>query len=211
MSRGKRSASDRVTERRCIASGNSCDPRDMIRFVVSPENVITPDILGKLPGRGIWVSAQRENLEKAAKKDLFRRAAKADVSLPEDLSALVERRLAAHIVELISLARKSGQAVAGYEKVKSWLEKGEARVLIQASDGSARGKGKLRPPGGNDSLIDVLTSAELGLAFGRENVIHSALATGGLSGRVVEEAARLKGLRKSNGALATGKVKRPDE
>ncbi len=102
------------------------------------------------------------------------------------------------MVELISLARKSGRAVSGYEKVKDWLIKEEARILIQASDGSGRGKSKLSTPY-KGKFIGCLTSNELGMAFGRETVIHAALASGGLSKRVVDEAQRLQGLREMVG------------
>ena len=44
-------------------------------------------------------------------------------------------------------------------------------------------------------FIGILTAGEMGLAFGRERAIHAALAAGGLTKRVVEEAARLSGLR----------------
>ena len=111
----------------------------------------------------------------------------------------VERQLARRVVNLISLARKSGDAVAGYEKVKSWLDREEARVLIQASDGSTRGKSKLSTPYKGD-FIGWLTADELGLAFGRQTVIHGALGSGGLAQRVVEEAQRLKGMRLGNDA-----------
>ena len=67
--------------------------------------------------------------------------------------------------------------------------------MIQASDGSVRGRSRLRPPAGSGSYVGVLTASELGLAFGRENVIHGALAGGGLAKRVVGEACRLSGLR----------------
>jgi hypothetical protein len=109
------------------------------------------------------------------------------------------------VVNLISLARKAGAAVAGYEKVKDWLAKDQAEVLIQASDGSERGKSKLRPPGGSGRYIGCLTARELGLAFGRENVIHGALAGGGLTIRVVDEAAKLSGLRENDGGNARRK------
>jgi hypothetical protein len=107
------------------------------------------------------------------------------------------------LVDLISLARKSGHAVSGYEKVKDWLQKEAAQVLIQASDGSERGKSKLSTPYGG-SFIGWLTANELGAAFGRETTIHCALASGGLTQRVVDEAQRLKGLRITDG----GKVNR---
>ncbi len=205
MGRGGRNKDRNVSERRCVASGKVQPTTGMIRFVVGPEGEIVPDVLGKLPGRGIWVTAERAALEKAVAKNLFSRAAKQQVAVPEGLIDDLERQLARRVVDLISLARKAGRAVAGFEKVKSWLNSGEARVLLQASDGSGRGKSKLRSPDGKGSFIGILTGSELGLAFGRENVIHGALASGGLTTRVVEEAAKLSGLRGNVGGTSTGK------
>ena len=187
---------DRSTgaERKCIATGEVQPKFGLIRFVVGPDQQIVPDILGKLPGRGIWVSAQHETLAKTIAKGLFSRGAKQTVSVPGTLISDIESQLARRVIDLISLARKSGQAVSGYEKVKDWLSKETARVLIQASDGSARGKSKLSTPYGG-SFIGWLTADELGLAFGRQTAIHGALASGGLTSRIVEEAARLKGVR----------------
>ena len=182
------------TERKCIATGEVQPKFGLIRFVVGPDQHIVPDVLGKLPGRGIWVSAKYETLAKAVSKSLFSRGVKQAVSVPDTLISDIETQLARRVIDLISLARKSGQAVSGYEKVKDWLSKETARVLIQASDGSARGKSKLSTPYGG-SFIGWLTADELGLAFGRQTAIHGALASGGLTSRIVEEAARLKGLR----------------
>lgn len=185
-------------ERKCIATGEVQPKHGLIRFVAGPDGVIVADLLGKLPGRGVYVSADRAALEKAAGKNVFGRALKAPVQVPASLVADVEQQLARRVVDLISLARKSGAAVAGYEKVKSWLDKEEAEVLIQALDGSGRGKSKLSTPHFG-FYVGCLTADELGMAFGRQTVIHAALASGGLAQRVVEEAQRLQGLRKSNG------------
>ena len=181
-------------ERKCIVTGE-VQPKDgLIRFVVGPEGQIFPDLAEKLPGRGIWVTSTREAIGTAEKKKLFSRAAKQPVTVPEGLADMVEALMVKRVCELLALARKSGDAVAGYEKVKDWLAKEEASTLIQASDGSGRGKSKLSTPY-RGHYIGWLTADELGLAFGRETVIHAALGTGGLSKRVVEEAARLRGLR----------------
>ena len=185
-------------DRKCIATGEVQPKYGLIRFVAGLDNEVVPDILGKLPGRGIWVAADRDALDLAVRKRLFSRGAKAQVTVPEGLVAEVERQLAHRVVELISLQRKAGKAVAGYEKVKSWLQMEEAEVLIQASDGSGRGKSKLSTPHFG-TYIGWLTADELGLAFGRQTVIHGALASGGLTQRVVEEAQRLKGVRKNEG------------
>ena len=185
-------------ERKCIATGEVQPKHGLIRFVVGPDNQVYPDILGKLPGRGIYVAADRAALELAIKKKAFSRSAKQPVTLPDGLVDEVEQQLARRVVELISLQRKAGKAVAGYEKVKGWLRTEEAEVLIQAVDGSGRGKSKLSTPH-YGHYIGWLTADELGLAFGRQTVIHGALASGGLTQRVVEEAGRLKGVRVNEG------------
>ena len=188
-------------ERKCIATGEVQPKFGLIRFVVGPDDQIVPDIAGKLPGRGIWVAADRLALQKAVDKKLFAKAARQAVQVPEGFADLVEALLVRRVVDLLSLSRKSGHAVAGYEKVKDWLIKEEAQVLIQAIDGSGRGKSKLSTPHFG-TYIGWLTAGELGLAFGRQTVIHAALASGGLTSRVVEEAQRLKGLRRNDGGDA---------
>ena len=193
-------------ERKCIATGEVRPKESLVRFVIAPDGSAAPDIAGKLPGRGIYVAPERGALETAARKGLFSRAARQAVHVPDDLPALVETLLARRVVELVSLARKSGDAVGGYEKVKDRLARGDVRALMQASDGSARGKSGLSTPEGG-TYIGWLTSDELGQAFGRQTTIHAALGYGGLTQRVVQEAARLKGLRVSGGETARRKGK----
>jgi predicted RNA-binding protein YlxR (DUF448 family) len=207
MTRGGRDKSGDEAERRCIVTGEAKPKEGLIRFVVGPDGVVVPDVLGKLPGRGMWVTADRAILEKAGKGQ-FSRSAKTPVTVPEGLADEVERQIARRVIDLIAMARKAGIAVCGFEKVKSWLAGNEhVRVLLQADDGSSRGKAKLWTPEGA-RYFDCLTAQELGLAFGRQSVIHGALATGGLSNRVVEEAAKLKGLRANDGGdPAAGKEK----
>ena len=205
MSRGGRDKDrEAPSERRCIVTGDVQPKRGLIRFVLDPEGVVVPDLAEKLPGRGVWVSADRAAIDKAAAKGLFSRGFKTPVKTPEGLSDLVEAGMARRVVDLVSLARKAGRAVAGFEKVKSWLAAGQAKVLLQASDGSDRGKGKLWTPEGG-RWFGCLTAAEMGLSFGRDHVIHGALAPGGLTNSVIEDASRLTGLRERDGGVAAGK------
>jgi uncharacterized protein len=203
MTRGGRNSVRDDPERRCIVTGETGPKQGLVRFVVGPGDVVVPDILNRLPGRGMWVTARRSVLDEAG-RGRFSRAARAQVSVPDDLSAQVEAGLLRRVTDGVALARKAGLAVAGFEKVKDLLAKGEAKVLLQASDGSERGKGKLWTPTGG-RFFGCLTASELGLAFGRERVIHAALAAGGLTTRIVEDAARLSGVREDGGGSATGK------
>ncbi len=195
MTRGGHKDERGDPERKCIVTGESQPKAGLVRFCLGPDGQIVPDIPGRLPGRGIYVTAGRAEITRAAAKGLFARAARQPVKVPGGLADLVEALLLRRVQDLLSLSRKAGEAVTGYEKVKELLTKGQARVLIQASDGSERGKTKLRAPEAENSLITCLSAGELGLSFGRERAIHAALAAGGLTPRVVEEAARLSGLR----------------
>src|SRR6056297_885204 len=122
-------------ERKCIATGEVQPASGLIRFVVGPDGQIVPDVAGKLPGRGIWVSADRAALDLAVKKKLFSRAARQQVGVPEGLADLVTTLVRQRVIDLLSLARKSGQAVAGYEKCRELAMADEMAVLIQAADG----------------------------------------------------------------------------
>jgi uncharacterized protein len=204
MTRGGKQDDKDGPERRCIVTGEVQPKAGLIRFVVGPDGQVVPDILEKLPGRGMWVTASRDALDKAGKGQ-FSRSAKAPVQVAPGLADEVERQLVKRVTDLIALARKAGLAIAGFEKVKAALDHGSVRVLLQASDGSERGKTKLWTPTGA-RYFGCLTSIELGLAFGRQSVIHGALASGALSDRVVEEAAKLRGLREVDGSdSAAGK------
>ncbi|EKE44625.1 hypothetical protein OCGS_1463 [Oceaniovalibus guishaninsula JLT2003] len=211
MTRGKPAPAPDEPERRCLATGEVNPRRGLIRFVVGPDDAVWPDVANKLPGRGMYVAAEREALDMAVKKRLFSKGAKRQVVVPDDLVASVEAALVRRVIDRLSLARKAGAAIAGYEKVKDWLGKDQAGILLQASDGSERGKGKLHRPGGRGSYFDILSARELGLAFGREHVIHAALAAGRLADLFRDDAVRLSGVRAGDGVPSdgvAGKVKK---
>lgn len=200
MSRGGRKKDQDEQDRRCIVTGETDGKYGMIRFVLGPDQTVVPDLAEKLPGRGIWVTSGRDELDKAAARNLFSRAAKSQATVPEGLVQMVEDALTRRVIDMISMARKAGLAIAGYEKVKDWLSRGQAKVLLQAVDGSERGKGRLWTPEGG-RWFGCLTAQEMGLAFGRSHVIHSALAPGGLTKKVIRDAGRLSGLRGHDGSL----------
>ena len=204
---GQKTHNDEHT-RRCIATGNIQPRAELIRFVLSPNGIVTPDLSERLPGRGIWVSAQSSAIKTAINKNLFSRAAKSQTIIPNELLKLIEDLLLKRVINLISLARRNGSAICGFEKTKGMLISGKAVVLVQALDGSEPQKRKLRPPNGQNTYISCLKAAELGLAFGRDYVIHAALAEGGLTKSVKREFLRLARVR-GEGAII--KAKQLDE
>ncbi len=195
MTRGGRTKERDAPERRCVATGARGPKDPMIRFALSPDGVVTPDLAERLPGRGVWVSAERAAVEKAVRKGLFARGFKCAARAPEDLLAQVEALLARRAVDALGFARKAGLAVGGFDKTRARLREGPVAALIEASDGAEGGRAKLRPLAAGAPVVSALAAQELGLAFGREFVIHAALDRGGAADRFVREAQRLAGFR----------------
>jgi uncharacterized protein len=173
------------------------DEARLIRFVPGPDGVVVPDLARKLPGRGVWVAADRASVETAAKKNLFARAAKAKVSAPAALADSIESLLRRRLLAGLGLARKAGEITSGFEKVSQAIASGKTAWLVEAADGAADGRRKLwaqarkqpRVPG----LIGAFTAAELGLALGAENVIHTAFLAGRAADRWAQDVHRLSG------------------
>jgi predicted RNA-binding protein YlxR (DUF448 family) len=183
------------TDRRCIATGEAQPRVGLIRFVSDPDGMLTPDLAEKLPGRGVWVTSTRDALDKAIAKGMFSRGLKRKVDVPDGFAARIEALLTKRQIDAIAIARKAGKAVCGFERTKEALWSGRTRLLFAASDGSEDGKSKLRGLAESARIVSVLTSAELGLAFGRDFVIHAALLDGGATTRAIREARRLEGFR----------------
>ena len=191
---------DAMRERRCIASGEVLSEDKLIRFAVSPDGEVVPDIAAVLPGRGIWVRADAGSIAAAVKKNLFAKAAKANVKAAPDLAGRVEALLLARLQADLGMARRSGQIMLGFDTVLRALQSEvPPGLVIEASDGAADGKRKLFAAGHARGLkietVECLSSAEISVAVGRENVIHAALKSGRLQERLSFDAGRLSGLR----------------
>lgn len=189
-------------QRRCIASGAVKDKRTLVRFVIDPAGHVVPDIDERLPGRGIWVSANRHMLSKACEKNLFARAARAQVTVPADLVDRVEGLLVRRCLDTVGLARRAGQAVSGYERVSEWLRAGRGGVLLAAADGAPAARAKMRAASPDVPVVELFSGDELGTTAGRERTVHLVIAPGKLALGVRRQAARLSGFRSGLGGRA---------
>lgn len=206
--------------RRCIVTRERQPKERMIRFVVGPDRTIVPDLACKLPGRGIWLSASGDVLLSGSTSPgsmipgstigpgsardggrqltkAFARAARGPVSVPPDLHERLIAALSRRIQDTLGLARRAGQAVAGFEKAREWVRVQQARVIVQASDGSPAERARFLS--GLDpalAVIDPLPATALGHIFAREHTVHVAVSTGRLAEALLLDAGRISGLRR---------------
>ena len=218
--------------RRCVVTRERLPKEQMFRFVVSPDGVLIPDLAGKLPGRGIWLSASRDVIEggdgtrpkgerppgvtsgtppnrtpqRAKGRELVRaiaRAARGPVQVPPDLPGMLETALIRRIGDLIGLARRSGQAVAGFEKARDWMRTHPVGLVLQAADGSEAERARFRSAVPDTvPVLTPLTGVELGRVMGHETVVHVALGPGRLATSIAIEAGRLGGIRPASTSQA---------
>jgi predicted RNA-binding protein YlxR (DUF448 family) len=173
--------------RTCIVTGETAAPERMIRFVVGPDGDVVPDLARRLPGRGLWVRAERASVEQAVARKAFARAARAAVKAAADLPERVEMLLLGRVLEDLSRARRAGRAVAGFVRVEQVIGRREAGLLIVASEADGDGLGKLEATGlPIERLAD---AAALGGVFGREQAVYVAVARDDASGQFIQRIA----------------------
>jgi len=193
-------------ERRCIVTGEVRPKAELLRFVVGPDGTIVPDPGEELPGRGIWCVPSRDVLEKARQRR-FARAARQTVQVPDDLADRVAAQLHTRCLDRIGLAMRAGQARAGFTKVRALLERGDARVLVQARDAAVDGVERLQRLGRaarpDLALVGLFGADALGAALGRGPMVHVAVTEGGHADRLLRDASKLAGFVADHGWLDT--------
>lgn len=183
--------------RECALSRRALPVDDLIRFALGPDGTIVPDVDGKAPGRGVWVSLSSADVDGAVAKKVFARSLKQNVTVPAELAELTRARLEQRLTGSLGLARKAGQLLTGATKVKSALESGKALALLTATDAAPDGLRKMlqaRRASGADETVphfQLLSSDQMGLALGQENVIHAALIDGTAAKSALLRAQRL--------------------
>ncbi len=191
--------------RRCIVTGEHAPRGRLLRFVVSPEGVLTPDVAARLPGRGAWISPDAAILGQAIKRKLFARAFHGPVTAPDDLGARVEALLARRLIDGLGLARRAGKAVCGAEKVEAqigqWARAGRGGLLVLARDAGADARRRWGSPPAGVTRIEALDGDEIGQAFGRSRAAQAVVDRGALMDRLVDDAYRLSGFRPKAAAV----------
>ena len=174
---------DSRNPRTCIVTRRADPPEGLVRFVLGPDDEVVPDVALKLPGRGAWVTARADLVERAARRQMFSRAFRRQVKAPDDLAERVASVMRERLVRQLPMLRKAGDLVVGAGKVDALVRAGEALLVLHAAEAAPDGVRKLDAARrfalavvGVDTPADpMFTTDELGVAFGDANVIHAAV------------------------------------
>ena len=187
--------------RQCLVCRENLPVERLVRFVIGPDRSVVPDIEGRLPGRGLWLHADRTTVQTACENSFFSKTAKIQVSVEEGLDNRVELLLTRRCLDILGLTRRSGVALAGFEKVRVLLESNQSFTNLIARDAGRDIRRKLSSLRRNLATIDLFSGAELGNVFGRDRTVIVAVLNGGLASLLTREVRRLQGFRNSNTTL----------
>ena len=189
-------------ERLCIVTRQNINRKKGLRFVASPDGVCVFDVNAKLPGRGVWVSADRACLSQAIKTGAFSRGLKQNVTLMPDTEDFVEKILLKKCQSQISFAKKSGVLVQGYSAIENFYDRASSHALaclVQASNGDNSTRRSLssallkaQP---NLHWAGALSGEELGASTGKPFVAHALIRAGKLAQDWILAYERLIGFR----------------
>jgi uncharacterized protein len=184
---GNGGKAEHVPERTCILTREAAPRAALIRLALGPDGAVAPDVRARAPGRGAWIGVDRSTLEAAQAKGRLKaalsRAFKTGaVTVPNDLPERIEAALRQAALDRLGLEAKSGNLVAGGEKIETAARRGQVHLLIHAADAGADGNSKLDQAlrVGSDGeqrqgLVFPADRTILSLALGRQNVVHAAI------------------------------------
>jgi predicted RNA-binding protein YlxR (DUF448 family) len=190
----------KTRERRCIVTGDEPPEAQLVRFALGPDGAVYPDVAAQAPGRGAWIRSARTHVETAVRRNLFSRAFKTAAAAPADLADRTEAALSARCLSVLGLAKKAGALAIGFDQVEAALKVSRPLGLVEAVDGSADGRDKLlklAKAAWNDPppVVGCFTGEEIGVALGRDRVIHACWLQERFARVWTAEIGRLAGFR----------------
>ena len=177
-------------DRKCIVTGEVKPKEELLRFTLIPGNKVVPDFMKKLPGRGIYVSNSKKILQQALDKNFFAKATRGKAQALPMLAETAELLLKRRGLEMINLARKAGDLVTGFEKVREAAAKGKAAFILEASDAGADGHEKIKAAAVDLKIFMLYSVEELDTALNKVNTVHAAFLKNEMAKAVYQELKR---------------------
>lgn len=124
---------------KCVYNKTHNIQSDMLRFVLGPNRRIYFDIKQNLPGESIYITNSKNTLELVMKQKMFHDLFDNSVIF-DNLDLDVRRQYLESMINILSLAKKSGNILVGKRQIKEYINLSDKNpkksVLLQASDAS---------------------------------------------------------------------------
>ena len=176
----------------CYAPIKDFSNDEMIRFVVSKEKFLIPDLYCKFTGEEFFVKSSKKELE-----DFSNRFCKSYMKFIDNhnIVNVVENILLKHIIGIIGLARKARKVIIGFNEIKLQLYKNKIHFLLQSKNQTKRVESRIKLPIFQKRKIDCLTKEELGIAFRKNSIANIGFLESSFINPLISDTYRLQSLR----------------
>jgi len=172
------------SQRSCLGCRQVRGKDSLIRFVLSPQGEVVPDIEFKLPGRGAYTCISTQCLRSALSQRQFSRAFKREIVTvaPDEMIEQIVNVMRSRILGYIGLANRSGNVISGGSMVSDAIRGAhKPGLILLAKDVSASIGDKivLLAAVHRIACIHVMTKDDFGAILGKAPRSAVAIKTGG--------------------------------
>ncbi len=181
-----------ITKDFFLTINEGCLDNQMIRFIISDNNFLTPDLYNNFKGEEFFVKSTKEELKNFSENvdekytKLFNK---------NNIVEVIENIILKHIIGIIGLARKAKKVVIGFDEIKIQLKKNKIYLLLQAESFSQKREKQINLPVYQKCKLNCLTKEELGIAFGKKNISNVGFLKSSFINPLVSDTYLLQSLR----------------
>ena len=175
-----------------LTTNEGCLDNQMIRFIISDNNFLIPDLYNNFKGKEFFVKSTKEEL-KIFSENINEKYTK--LFNKNNIVEVIENIILKHIIGIIGLARKAKKVVIGFDEIKIQLKKNKIYLLLQAENFSKKREKQINLPVYQNCKLNCLTKEELGIAFGKKNIANVGFLKSSFINPLVSDTYLLQSLR----------------
>ena len=181
-----------ITKDFFLTINEGCLDNQMIRFIISDDNFLIPDLYNNFKGKEFFVKSSKEEL-KIFSENINERYTK--LFNKNNIVEVIENIILKHIIGIIGLARKAKKVVIGFDEIKIQLKKNKVYLLLQAESFSKKRERQINLPVYQKCKLNCLTKEELGKAFGKKNIANVGFLKSSFINPLISDTYLLQSLR----------------
>ena len=179
--------------KKIFLNSSNINKDDFIKISLSPDNKLIPDLSDKLPGKSVWLPADKALIVDILRKEDLKTYFGVSKIFSSDLVSLIEMVLRKRILSSISMTKKSGVLVIGLDAIKTQLIQ-KRHCLILVAIGAKSVADKFFFTSKTASIFEnMLEQKDLEKSTGKYNVKYVGIFSKNFKKTIQEDLNKLKG------------------
>ena len=182
-----------VFNKKSFAENADLDENDFIKFSLSPDNKLVPDLHDKLPGKSIWATTDKALIECIQERKDVKEHFGVSHVFTNDLLFLIKKILRKKIVNSISLAKKAGYLAIGIDTIKAQLKEKKHCLIIVAKEARSLKNYSFFSSNTISCFENLLYQRDLEKSTGKNNVKYVGILSKNFKKTIQVDLNKLKG------------------